>query len=142
MYKLRLYIVFLLVGIASVIFAVTLPTHSFYGANELYSVNQDEILTDAGTRFLGINSRLLTENSSWGNECMGESNGDVYKCQDCCGIRLDKAEEKDGSSEATDVLYDTCMEICEASSLPLGSALWLLPFAVVYTCIRMRKVEE
>ena len=140
---LRLYTLFLLVSIASVAFAVTLPSHSFYGANELYAENQDVVETDAGTKFGKINIRLATDNSSWGNECWGESYEDKYKCQDCCGEKLDAAEEAAGSSEATDVLYDSCMKTCDATSLPLGSALWLLPFALAYGIVkRYRKQQE
>ena len=143
MNTLRLYITLVLVSLFTAAFAVILPSHSFYGANELYAENQDVVETDAGTKFGKINIRLATDNSSWGNDCWSQSYEDKYKCQDCCGEKLDAAEEAEGPSEATDVLYDSCMKTCDATSLPLGSALWLLPFALAYGIVkRYRKQQE
>ena len=144
MKTLRLYISLVLVSVASVAFAVMLPSHSFYGANELYAENQDVVETDAGTRFGRINIRLATENSTWGSDCWSQSYEDRYKCQDCCGEKLDAAEEAEGPSEATDVLFDSCMETCDATSLPLGSTLWLLPFILghgIYKRYNNKKVD-
>lgn len=142
MKTLRLYTLFLLVSVASVALAVTLPSHSFYGANRLYDMNEDVVETEAGTTFSRINLRLSTENSAWGDKCWNEASGDVYKCQDCCGLSLESAEEKSGQSEANDALFDACMDICDATSLPLGSALWLLPFAFAYGIYRRYKSKK
>ena len=144
MKTLRLYITLVLVSLVTVAFAVTLPAHSFYGANELYAENQDVVETDAGTKFGKINIRLATDNSSWGNDCWSQSYEDKYKCQDCCGEKLDAAEEAEGPSEATDVLFDSCMKTCDATSLPLGSTLWLLPFILghgIYKRYNNKKVD-
>ena len=129
MKALRLYIVFLLVSFTSVAFAVTLPTYSFFGANELYEEGRDEIEYEVGTKVKGINYLLESNNEAWGNTCWDRSLGEQAKCQDCC----DESWAADGYSDAGEVLYDSCMKICGGGpSLPLGSALWLLPFAFAY----------
>ena len=129
MKALRLYIVFLLVSLTSVAFAVTLPTYSFFGANELYEEGRDEIEYEVGTKVKGINYLLESNNEAWGNTCWDRSLGEQAKCQDCC----DESWAADGYSDAGEVLYDSCMKICGGGpSLPLGSALWLLPFAFAY----------
>ena len=129
MKALRLYIVFLLVSLTSVAFAVTRPTYSFFGANELYEEGRDEIEYEVGTKVKGINYLLESNNEAWGNTCWDRSLGEQAKCQDCC----DESWAADGYSDAGEVLYDSCMKICGGGpSLPLGSALWLLPFAFAY----------
>lgn len=69
MKTLRLYIVFLLVSFTSVAFAVTLPTYSFFGANELYATNEDKVEISVGTKIGGINMLLEANNESWGTSC-------------------------------------------------------------------------
>ena len=128
MKTLRLYIVFLLVSFSSVAFAVTLPTYSFFGANELYATNEDKVEISVGTKIGGINMLLEANNESWGKTCTS-----VYQeqgeCQDCCGASW----AADNYSDAGEVLYDTCMKMCGGGpSLPLGSTLWLLPFILGY----------
>ena len=129
MKALRLYIVFLLVSLTSVAFAVTLPTYSFFGANELYEEGRDEIEYEVGTKVKGINYLLESNNEAWGNTCWDRSLGEQAKCQDCC----DESLAADGYSDAGEVLYDSCIKICGGGpSLPLGSTLWLLPFILGY----------
>lgn len=128
MKTLRLNILFLLLAVASVAFAVNLPTYSFFGANELYAENEDIVEISVGTKIGGINMLLEANNESWGNSCTS-----VYQeqgeCQDCCGASW----AADGYSDAGEVLYYSCMKMCGGGpSLPLGSALWLLPFAFAY----------
>ena len=125
---LRLYIVFLLVSFTSVAFAVTLPSQSFFGANELYATNEDKVEISVGTKIGGINMLLEANNESWGKTCTS-----VYQeqgeCQDCC----DASWAADNYSDAGEVLYDTCMKMCGGGpSLPLGSVLCLLPFILGY----------
>ena len=128
MKTLRLYIVFLLVSLTSVAFAIKLPTYSFFGANELYAENEDKVEISVGTKIGGINMLLEANNESWGNSCTS-----VYQeqgeCQDCCGASWAAT----GYADEDEVLYDTCIKMCGGGpSLPLGSALWLLPFAFAY----------
>ncbi len=129
MKKLRLYIVFLLVSLTSVAFAIKLPTYSFFGANELYAENEDVVEISDGTRIGGINMRLQTNNEEWGSSCSKGGLAEQGECQDCCGASW----AAEGYTDAGEVLYDTCMKMCGGGpSLPLGSALWLLPFAFAY----------
>lgn len=128
MKTLRLNILFLLLAVASVAFAVNLPTYSFFGANELYAENEDMVEISVGTKIGGINMLLEANNETWGNSCTS-----VYQeqgeCQDCC----DASWAAEGYTDNGEVLYDTCIKMCGGGpSLPLGSALWLLPFAFAY----------
>ena len=139
MKALRLYIVFLLVSFTSVAFAVTLPTYSFFGANELYEEGRDEIEYEVGTKVKGINYLLESNNEAWGNTCWDRSLGEQAKCQDCC----DESWAADGYSDAGEVLYDSCMKICGGGpSLPLGSVLCLLPFAFAYAGYKKYKKSK
>ena len=129
MKTLRLYIVFLLVSFTSVAFAVTLPTYSFFGANELYEENEDVVEISDGTRIGGINLRLSSQNEEWGTQCYKGGHAEQGECQDCC----DASWAAEGYTDAGEELYDTCIKMCGGGpSLPLGSALWLLPFAFAY----------
>ncbi len=129
MKTLRLNILFLLLAVASVAFAVNLPTYSFFGANELYAENEDMVEISEGTTIAGINMRLQTDNEAWGSSCSKGGLAEQAECQDCC----DASWAADQYRDASEVLYDTCMKMCGGGpSLPLGSALWLLPFAFAY----------
>ena len=94
MKTLRLYTLFLLVSVASVAFAIKLPTYSFFGANELYAENEDMVEISEGTRIGGINMRLQTNNEEWGIQCYKGGHAEQGECQDCrargsCGDRCD-----------------------------------------------------
>ena len=129
MKTIKLFILLVLLSFGATALAVTLPTYSFFGANELYEEGRDEIEYEVGTKVKGINYLLESNNEAWGNTCWDRSFGEQAKCQDCC----DESWAADGYSDAGEVLYDSCMKICGGGpSLPLGSALWLLPFAFAY----------
>lgn len=128
---LRYYILFLLLSIASVAFAVTLPSHAFYTANELYAENEDNIELTGGVMIGSINLQILTSNSTWGFECLKE--GEQGACQDCCKLML----LDNGMSPENLKLFNTCMSDCGGGeSLPLGSVLCLLPFALAYGIVK------
>lgn len=141
MKTLRLYILILLVSLSSVAFAIRLPSYSFFGANELYAENQDNIEYSVGTKISGINILLSSSNDEWGNECYARTGGEQKSCHECCTDFQNKAEVFDAS---TVVLYNTCKSICKGGpSLPLGSVLCLLPFAFAYGIYkRYRKNKE
>lgn len=125
------------ISLTFALYAVTLPSHSFYDFNELYEDNHDVVTTSAGTVFGRINITLANNNRAWGDECLSSSANDKVKCQECCGLKLEAAEALNGRQESTDALYDTCIfDICATSSLPLGSTLWLLPFVFAYAGIK------
>ena len=129
MKAIKLFILLVLLSFGATALAVTLPTYSFFGANELYEEGRDEIEYEVGTKVKGINYLLESNNEAWGNTCWDRSLGEQAKCQDCC----DESWAAEGYSDAGEVLYDSCMKICGGGpSLPLGSALWLLPFAFAY----------
>ena len=129
----KLFILLVLLGFGATTLAVTLPTYSFFGANELYEEGRDEIEYEVGTKVKGINYVLTTNNEAWGNTCWNESFGESGKCQDCC----DKSWANTDYADEDEVLYYTCLDICKGGpSLPLGSALWLLPFAIAYGYIK------
>lgn len=129
MRTIKLFILLVLLNTVGVAFAVTLPPDPFFGANELYEEGQDEIEYEVGTRVRGINYILTINNETWGNTCWNESFGESGKCQTCC----DASWAARGYLDEDEVLYNTCLDICKGGpSLPLGSALWLLPFAFAY----------
>ena len=129
MKAIKLFILLVLLSFGATALAVTLPTYSFFGANELYEEGRDEIEYEVGTKVKGINYLLESNNEAWGNTWWDRSLGEQAKCQDCC----DESWAADGYSDAGEVLYDSCMKICGGGpSLPLGSTLWLLPFAFAY----------
>ena len=130
MKTLRLYLVFLLVSLTSVAFAVTLPTYSFFGANELYAENQDNVEISEGIKVFGINKMLQNINEEWGQVCFDKTLGEQRACQDCCKETLLETDYTDPSNLTS---YSACIKFCGGGpSLPLGSALWLLPFAFAY----------
>lgn len=129
----KLFILLVLLNTVGVAFAVNLPSYSFFGANELYDEGQDEIEYEVGTKVKGINYVLTTNNEAWGNTCWNESFGESGKCQDCC----DRSWADTDYADEDEVLYYACLDICKGGpSLPLGSALWLLPFAIAYGYIK------
>lgn len=131
-------------------FSITLPSYSYFDANELYALNNDEIEYSVGTRIKGINIVLSSENSDWGNACVGESMNDKDKCVDCCGRKYEELGDglTDEEYKRYDVKYDTCMDICKVGySLgekegPVGEVLMLLPFIAVYAVVKYRKNEQ
>ena len=126
---LKLFILLVLLTVGGAAFAVTLPPFSFFGANELYEEGMDEIEYEVGTKVKGINYLLEENNESWGNSCSKGGLAEQAECQDCCGASW----AADNYSDAGEVLYDTCMKMCGGGpSLPLGSVLCLLPFALGY----------
>ena len=139
MKTLKLYIVFLLVSLSSVAFAVTLPTYSFFGANELYEENEDVVEISEGTKIGGINLRLSGDNEAWGTQCYKGGHAEQGECQDCC----DASWAAEGYTDAGEELYNTCIKMCGGGpSLPLGSALWLLPFAFAYAGYKKYKKSK
>ena len=137
MKTLRLYTLFLLVSIASVAFAINLPTFSFYDANELYAENQDNIEMAGGIKINSVNRQILTANEGWGADCLEQ--GEQGACQDCCKLQL----LTNGVSEQNLIYYSTCMKVCGGGpSLPLGSVLCLLPFALGYGVVKRFKKKQ
>ena len=139
MKNIKTYLILLLTSSTSVSYGVTLPSHPFFGANELYAENEDVVEISEGTRIGGINMRLQTNNEEWGTSCSKGGTAEQGECQDCC----DASWAATNYADADEVLYDTCIKMCGGGpSLPLGSALWLLPFAFAYAGIKSRKSKR
>ncbi len=135
MKSIKIYLFILLSSVAAELLAITLPSQPFFGGNELYEGNNDEIEYSIGTKIRNINIIISTTLEEWGNQCMGESFGEEGKCMDCCDNKWAVGDYPDEFEDK----YNTCLKICDGTPLPLGSALWFLPFILAYTGIRIRK---
>jgi hypothetical protein len=136
---LRIYILLTLVLGSSFAYSITLPSQSFFGANELYEENFDQIEYEFGTQIRGINLLIGAAIEEWGNACLDESLGEQGKCHKCCDTQwLDN-----GYEDQYEEKYYSCISICNGGpSLPLGSPLLLLPFVFAYAGIkRYRKAQ-
>ncbi len=139
MKSIKIYVLLLFIGLAAKAFAVSLPSHSFFGANELYAENEDVVEISVGTRIGGINMLLENNNEAWGSSCSKGGTAEQGECQDCC----DASWAATDYADADEVLYDTCIKMCGGGpSLPLGSTLWLLPFVFAYAGVKSRKSER
>ena len=142
MKNIKTYLLLLFVSFASASYAVFYPTSSFFGANEEYAENHDQIEYSIGTQVRNINMIISTVNSAWGDACTNNGSGNVDQatCQDCCAASW----ENEGYTDAGEVLYNSCMKMCGGGpSLPLGSTLWLLPFVFAYAGIKKyRKAQN
>jgi hypothetical protein len=142
MKNIKTYLLLLFVSFASASYAVFYPANSFFGANEEYAENHDQIEYSIGTQVRNINMIISTVNSGWGDICTKNQseNVDQATCQDCCTASW----ENEGYTDAGEVLYNKCMEMCGGGpSLPLGSTLWLLPFVFAYAGVKKyRKAQN
>lgn len=139
---LKIFLIFLLVSFTTKILAITLPSHSFFGANELYEENLDFIEYSFGTKIKSINILISTVNDDWGEACVSSQDFDV--CQDCCDASWAKVNYEDNEHNVT--LYEECMKACDTlsdagPSLPLGSVFSFLPFAFVYIGFKRYKAN-
>lgn len=142
----RLFVVLLFLAFSSTSFAIVLPSHSFFGANELYEESQDYINFSTGTRIGNINFALLKSNGTWGDGCLVQFNNDFAGCQKCCNDSWANAGYE--TDEPTLILFNNCMDACEKlndagpSLAPLGSTLWLLPFILGYAAVKRYKINK
>ena len=139
MKNIKTYLILLLTSSTSVSYGVTLPSHPFFGANELYEEGHDYVEYSVGTKVSNINMIISTVNTKWGDICNEGGNVEQGKCQDCC----DASWAATNYADADEVLYDTCIKMCGGGpSLPLGSALWLLPFVLVYAAFKRFRTNK
>lgn len=125
-------------AIASVCMAITLPTSS-YSAYE--TTNVSESFT------LGIGSSITnTYMASAGDYARGTCTVDkqdpnaIYLCEQCCiGTVLMPCAQQGGTEATCGPAYKECINDCMGASLPLGSPLLLLPFALVYALVRRKR---
>lgn len=139
MKNIKTYLILLLTSSTSVSYGVTLPSHPFFGANELYEEGHDYVEYSVGTKVRNINMIISTVNTKWGDICNEGGNAEQGKCQDCC----DASWAATDYADADEVLYDTCIKMCGGGpSLPLGSVLWLLPFVLVYAAFKRFRTNK
>ena len=125
-------------AIASVCMAITLPTTS-YQSSYLGSEGASEgIMLGSGTTYTQV--YLSASNTDYADACYGAFSDDEDSCIECC-------ENYEDACPAGDLdCYDKvriCKTTChEGPSLPLGSPLLLLPFALVYAVIRKNSKDK
>ena len=125
-------------AIASVCMAITLPSSS-YSAYE--TTNVSESFT------LGIGSSITnTYMASAGDYARGTCTVDkqdpnaIYLCEQCCiGTVLMPCAQQGGTEATCGPAYKECINDCMGASLPLGTPLLLLPFALVYALVRRKR---
>lgn len=130
-------------AITSVLFAVTLPSSSYTGS---FMVGGDSYETQLGTGTSMIGTTLLTTSSVDVDtevcEKADNNNGDPATCGGCCynNVYLN-CRDQGGDAVECGALNEQCNRYCtEGSSLPLGSPLFLLPFALVYAVVRRKRI--
>ena len=138
MKNIKTSLILLLTSSTSVSYGVTLPSHPFFGANELYEEGHDYVEYSVGTQIRNVNILISEINSAWGDACLDKSLGEEDKCQDCC----DETWNFAGYKDEDEISYNTCMKICGGTSLPLGSTLWLIPFVLVYAVFKRFRTNK
>lgn len=143
------FIFLLLFSFSLSVGAVSLPTQSYSVYNELFEKDKDRVSMSYGTMFKGINLRIQTQNSSWGDEC--SEGGDVkgMDCRRCCRDHLEGLGDETAQEEYNK-LEDACMAACEPDgNVPLGGApldipAWfILPLCALYGVVnRFRNKKE
>lgn len=137
MKNINLILSVLLWAVCSSVFAVTLPTSSYSSYRDANSGNE-EFVIGTGTSFLNYS----TLGSSEAPLCNpGELKGDAADqyCESCCSDQYQTCKLMGGTGCLT--LKQTCISECMGYSLPLGSPLLLLPFALVFAFVRRRRKE-
>ena len=131
----------LLWAVCATAFAVSLPSSS-YSAYE--TTNVSESFT------LGIGSSITnTYMASAGDYAKGACSVDkqdpdaMQLCEGCCmGASLIPCLQAGGTEESCGPAYKECINDCMGASLPLGTPLLLLPFALAYAVVRRKRKEE
>jgi hypothetical protein len=126
--------------VASVAMAVTLPTSSYVGSS-FGGSDSYETLLGTGVK-MNVSEYLQASSNVDVNACTIENvPRDPDVCSTCCGNEI---IAKGGTLDE----YLTCHDACSHGAFalneeksPLGEALILLPFALVYALVRKRKEE-
>lgn len=130
--------------LASVAMAVTLPTSSFSGSFS-GGAESYEVLLGTGVKMNGTSMLRSSTGDIDPYTCTDEGNPrDEADCTVCCANEVAWRCAKAGGSESEcGELNMICLDGCTngSRSLPLGSSLLLLPFALAYTFIRKRKTH-
>jgi hypothetical protein len=127
-------------AVASVCLAIKLPSSSYSGSGVDYDNSFNSTFTIGSRSITGI----YLSAAAYGGECASATVDNMAQCcQDMLSstysMSLDKATALyyGGVNKEPLEYYNNCMS--GNTSLPLGSPLLLLPFALVYGVIRRRK---
>ncbi|MBR2493515.1 MAG: hypothetical protein IKB64_08695 [Paludibacteraceae bacterium] len=133
----------LLWAICSTVFAVTLPTSSYSFAESYTTTDAVSFTLGSGISILG-NAATIDDARAGSCYVDKQDPNAIQKCEDCClGSAYIPCIENGGSDEECGQANLDCYNACLGRSLPLGSPLLLLPFALVYAVIRRKhKVTE
>lgn len=147
-YQKRISLLLIILGFSNVVWSVTLPSQSYSVFNSLYEFDNGRVSAPHGTVFLGINNVIITNNNTWGDECVREYGEKSIECRTCCGDKLSDIP-LDKQADYSE-LHATCMSLCN-TGLPLGGApldlpVWfVLPLCALYGVvqrIRSKKLEK
>lgn len=129
----------LLWAVCSTVFAVTLPTSS-YNSFESYSTTEVVSFSlGTGTSFLSSASPIddARAGSCYANK---QDPNAMQICEDCCiGSAYLPCLDAGGSDDECGQANLNCINSCMGHSLPLGTPLLLLPFALVYALVRRKR---
>lgn len=122
-------------AVASVCFAITLPSSSY---NAYSAGDADESFTlGVGSTF---NNAYLTASTYTGSCTYEAFNGDVGGCQNCCEKEFTCGDYDFDCWDLRGLCIDQCGE--PLGGLPLGSPLLLLPFIAVYAVVRRNRKDN
>ncbi len=125
-------------AVASVCMAISLPSSS-YNAYETNNLEESYTL-GIGTSF---NNTFLTSASvDARGTCYADKQSPtvIEDCELCCiPSVLMPCVQAGGTEESCGPAYKECINSCIGTSLPLGTPLLLLPFALVYAIVRRKR---
>lgn len=123
--------------VASVCMAVTLPTTSYSGSFFDNGVSS-EVELGTGVKMTSL-SLLKSSSNIDTSVCTTEGvPGDPAACEECCKNKILFVYDDE---EAHLKCINSCTQGYSLGESPLGEALLLIPFALVYALVRKRKEE-
>lgn len=131
-------------AVASMSMAVTLPTTSYSGGF-FNGVERNDVQLGTGARMYAT---LSTSSTPDPNSCTVEGQAqDENTCSTCCTNSVEDpcfamlGTVPGLTPDDCGSLKKTCLESCTSGSrsLPLGTPLLLLPFALVYALVRRKR---
>ena len=126
--------------VCSTVFAVTLPSSSYSFAESYTTTDAISFSFGSGTSILG-NAAPIDDARAASCYVDKQDPNAIQKCEDCClGSAYIPCIENGGSDEECGQANLDCYNACLGRSLPLGSPLLLLPFALVYAFVRRKRM--
>ena len=116
--------------------AITLPTTPHYSSYSDTEYGNEEFSLSIGTSFLNYSTLGAYESGTCSaGDLVGDA-ADQY-CESCCSDQYQTCKLMGGTGCLQ--LKKDCISDCMGYSLPLGSSLLLLPFALVYAIVRRKR---